>query len=216
LERDVRQLKSVQDLSTFQTFLKMCAHRAGQILNLSSLGIDCGITHNTAKAWLSVLEAGFIVFLLRPHHVNFRKRLVKAPKLYFHDTGLLCHLLGLKEPSPISFHPARGALFENLILADIHKRFSHAGETPPMSFWRDKSGHEVDCLLDLPQGPLALEIKSGRTVTDDFFPGLAYWLRLSRSSPQKAFVVFAGDRVHSRPEGTVVPWNGLKRIPGIP
>lgn len=216
LERDIRRLKNVHDLSAFQTFLKMCAHRAGQVLNLSALAVDCGITHNTAKSWLSVLEASFILFRLQPHHASFRKRLVKAPKIYFYDTGLLCHLLGLREPAQVPPHPARGALFENLIVAELTKRLTQAPEEPPLSYWRDKTGHEIDCLLRTPAGAVPVEIKSGRTVTDDFFSGLAYWLALSRVSPKKAFVIYGGDQTHHRPQGTVLPWSSLDRLPGLP
>lgn len=213
LERDVRLLKNVHDLSAFQTFLKMCAHRAGQTLNLSALALDCGVTHNTAKAWLSLLEAAFVVFRLPAHHANFRKQLVKSPKIYFHDTGLLCFLLGLRDHRQIAVHPSRGALFENLVLAELVKRRANAGEAPALSFWRDKTGHEVDCLARTPSGTLPIEIKSGRTVTDDFFAGLRYWTALSKSRQTKSFVVYGGDAVHVRRETTVLPWCSLDRLP---
>ncbi|WP_045222037.1 ATP-binding protein, partial [Desulfonatronum thioautotrophicum] len=172
LERDVRQLLKVQDLDSFQRFLRLCAGRSGQLLNLSSLAADCGITHNTARSWISVLEASFIVFRLRPHHVNFRKRLVKSPKLYFHDSGLLCWLLGIQNAEQIKTHPLRGAIFETLIVSEIKKTCLNRALNIDLYFWRDSNGREIDLVADSGGRLMPLEIKSGQTVNRDFFQNL--------------------------------------------
>ncbi len=166
LERDVRQLINVQDIGTFQRFLKLCAGRTGQLLNLSSLANDCGITHNTAKAWISVLEASYIVHLLPPHHRNFNKRLVKTPKLYFLDTGLAIWLLGIQNIDQLATHVQRGALFETWVISELLKARYNAGEASNLYFWRDRSGHEVDLLVDHGIHLSPLEIKSGQTIRE--------------------------------------------------
>ena len=163
LERDVRQLTAVRNVSQFQTFVKMCAARTGQLLNLSSLGADCGITSVTARQWLTVLEASYIVTLLQPHHRNFGKRLVKTPKLYFHDTGLAAWLLGIRDATTLNTHAARGALFENYVISELMKQRLNAGRPSDLYFWRDNLGNEVDVLIESAQGLQALEIKSGST-----------------------------------------------------
>jgi len=148
VERDLHQLIQVRDLKNFHLFLRMCAARTEQLLNLSSLANDCGITHNTAKAWLFVLEASYIVFLLQPHYRNFNKRLIKSPKLYFFDTGLVSWLLGIQEPSQITIHSLRGALFETWVVAELIKGRLHRGLQPNLYFWRDSTGNEVDVLAE--------------------------------------------------------------------
>ncbi len=209
LERDVRQIKNIVDLSQFQTFLKMCANRVGQLLNLSSLANDCGITHNTAKAWLSLLEASYIVFLLRPHHQNFNKRLVKMPKLYFYDTGILSSLLGIQTVEQLNNHYAKGALFENLILLEIIKsRYNH-GLIQDLYFWRDNHGHEVDCIIETASKLVAVEIKSGKTIVGDFFAGLAYWQALT-AKKIKSYLVYGGDVSQMRQTIDVMSWKQLK------
>ncbi|WP_244148897.1 DUF4143 domain-containing protein, partial [Desulfonatronum thioautotrophicum] len=182
LERDVRQLLKVQDLDSFQRFLRLCAGRSGQLLNLSSLAADCGITHNTAKSWISVLEASFIVFRLRPHHVNFRKRLVKSPKLYFHDSGLLCWLLGIQNAEQIKTHPLRGAIFETFIVSEIKRSCLNRALNIDLFFWRDSNGREIDLVADSGGRLMPLEIKSGQTVNRDFFQNLEHWVALAGDS----------------------------------
>ena len=146
LERDLRYFTQVGDLSTFKKFMGICAARIGQLLNLTSLARDCGISDATAKRWLSILEASYIVYLLQPYHNNLGKRLIKTPKLYFYDTGLACSLLGIKEKE-ISLHPLRGSLFEALIISEIIKWHLNHDEIPDIYFWRDSHGHEVDCII---------------------------------------------------------------------
>ncbi len=206
LERDVRQLIKVQDLSTFQRFLKLCAGRTGQLLNLSSLANDCGITHNTAKAWISVLEASYIVHLLPPHHQNFNKRLVKTPKLYFLDTGLATWLLGIQNSEQLTTYVQRGALFETWVISELLKARYNAGETSNLYFWRDRSGHEVDLLIDHGTHLSPLEIKSGQTINRDYFKGLEFWKNLAGDNGGKAWLVYGGDTRQSRSDATVLPW----------
>lgn len=179
IERDVRQLLNVLNLEVFQRFVRLCAGRSGQILSLSSLASDCGITHNTAKAWISVLEASYVLFLLRPHHANFNKRLVKAPKLYFYDTGLMCWLLGLQGPEQLAAHPLRGAIFETYVVSELRKYVLNRGEPVQFYFWRDSNGNEVDLLIEANGQLIPIEIKSGQTLNRDFFTSLKRWLKLA-------------------------------------
>ena len=172
VERDVRTLTNIGDLDAFTRFLGLCAGRAGSLLNLSALGADAGVTHVTAKRWISILRAGYVIDLLRPHSENFGKRLVRAPKLYFTDTGLLCRLLGVRSPGDLRLHPLRGAIFENLIVSELRKVFLHRGERPPIWFWRDSRGREVDVLVDLGTRRIPFEAKAGETVPSDAFKGL--------------------------------------------
>jgi uncharacterized protein len=205
LERDVRQMVNVRDLSTFQRFLRMCASRTGQLLNLSSLATDCGITHNTAKAWISVLEAGYIVHLLLPHHANFGKRLIKTPKLYFLDPGLASWLLGIQRPDQLATHPMRGPLFETWVVSELLKARFNQGKASNLFFWRDRTGHEVDVLIDTGSGLIPVEIKSGATITNDFFSGLRFWQELSGGT-DPAILVYGGDQEQQRSGTRVIPW----------
>jgi uncharacterized protein len=158
IERDVRQQIKVLDLETFQRFVRLCAGRCGQLLNLSSLATECGITHNTAKAWISVLEASYLVFQLRPHHTNFNKRLVKTPKLYFYDTGLAARLLGIRTAEQLVNHPLRGNLFETFVVAELVKSRLNRGESHGLYFWRDSSGNEVDVIAERGNHLMPIEI----------------------------------------------------------
>jgi predicted AAA+ superfamily ATPase len=206
VERDVRLVKNITDLGLFQRFVKLLAGRIGQVLNLSSLAVDAGISHNTARAWIGLLEAGYIVFLLKPHHKNYRKRLVKAPKLYFYDSGLASYLLGVRDEAQMDGHYLKGALFEGLILAEFLKYFLNRGLEPDLHYWRDKTGHEVDALVDSREGPVPVEMKSGKTVTPAYFEGLAYWSRLAGIDPAKGFVIYGGEEIQARSSGTLLGW----------
>lgn len=215
LERDLHQLIHVRDLSTFQRFLRLCAGRAGQMLNLSALAIECGITHNTAKAWISVLEASFILHLLRPHHRNFSKRLVKTPKLYFCDTGLACWLLGVQTPAQMALHPLRGALFENWVVSELLKGRFNRGLPSNLFFWRDSTGNEVDVLLEQGDRITPVEIKSGRTVNEEWFAGLRRWVALAGDIAHTPFLVYGGDKEQRRSGLTVLPWTGIEAIAAV-
>jgi predicted AAA+ superfamily ATPase len=172
LERDVRDIAAVHSLSLFQRFLRLAAARCGQLLNLASLANDCGVALNTVKSWIAILEASYLVFLLRPHHRNFGKRLIKTPKLYFLDTGIAAHLLGIATPEQLDAHPLRGHLFENMIVAEYWKAGMNAGRTDALYFWRDSTGNEVDLLIEDGMQLILIEIKSGATVNADFLRGL--------------------------------------------
>lgn len=211
IERDVRQLLSVKELSTFQRFVRMCAARTGQILNLTSLGNDCGITHNTAKAWLSVLEASYLVFLLYPHYRNFGKRLVKSPKLYFYDTGLAAWLLNIQDAGHLSVHPARSSLLESLVVSELLKSRFNRGLVSNLFFWRDNTGTEVDIIAEKGNKLIPVEVKSGQTVTQDYFAGLNKWGKISGGSA-KPYLVYGGDESMVRAGVNVISWRDMQEI----
>lgn len=208
LERDVRDLTSVRDLITFQRFLRLCAARTGQLLNLSSLAIDCGIAQSTATAWLSILEASYIVFRLTPHFANFGKRLIKAPKLYFHDTGLASFLLGIQTPEQLATHAARGALFETMVVAEYLRARLNRGDVSNLYFWRDSSGNEVDLLLDEAGILHPVEIKSGQTVAGDMFKSLKKWQAIAESTVEP-HLVFGGEGMYIRSGVHVAGWREM-------
>ena len=212
VERDVRQLINVRDLSTFQRFLKMCAARSGQLLNLSSLASDCGITHNTASAWISVLEASYIIHLLRPHYRNFNKRMVKAPKLYFCDAGLAGWLLGIRNVEDIAFHAQRGSLFETLIVTEFLKYCWNEGVPSNLFFWRDSKGLEIDLLLERGESLMPIEIKSGATIASDFMDNLKKWSGLANNPDQPLWLIYGGDRQFVVDNTQIVPWRQLDQV----
>lgn len=210
IERDVRTIQNIGNLQDFQRLLSLCANRVGQLINLTSLANDCGLSHNTVKSWISVLEASFIVFLLKPHFKNFNKRLVKTPKLYFNDTALVCYLLGIKKESDIINHYNRGPLFENYIISEIVKYFYNKGESPPVYFWRNKTGHEIDCLIDKGKELIPVEIKSGETVNNDFFRNIKYWNTLADS--RESYLIYGGSENQKRSIATVLSWENLNSL----
>lgn len=207
LQRDVRDLLNVGDSESFGRFARLCAGRSGQLLNTSSLAADAGISHTTARRWLSILEASFIVYLLRPHHRNFNKRLVKSPKLYFVDTGLLCYLLRVRSPEELVTHAARGAIFETWVVGEILKNYHNRGVEPDIYFWRDSAGHEIDLLIDEGASQIPVEIKSGQTVAGDFFRDLDYWRTLAGQPDASAALVYGGDESFKRRGVSVVAWS---------
>jgi len=209
VERDVRQIIAIENLSTFQHFVRLCAGRIGQILNLTSLGNDCGISHVTARSWLSLLEASYIVFTLQPHYKNFSRRLIKSPKLYFYDTGLACSLLKISNSEQVTDHYLRGGLFENLVISEMFKSVYNIGQEPHIYFWRDSQGHEIDCLLEEGNNLIPVEIKSGYTITSDYFTALSYWSNLAETDPQNNYVVYPGNDEQVRAKGTVVSWRNI-------
>lgn len=206
VERDVRDLLNVGDIETFGRFVRLCAGRCGQLLNLASLGADCGVSHATARRWVSVLEASFLLHLLRPHHANFGKRLVKSPKLYFLDTGLLCYLLRIRAPDDLAAHPNRGAVFETFLFSELLKAYIHTGAEPDMYFWRDSTGHEVDFLLDRGIDMIAVEAKSGETFTGDSLKGLEYWRAMTNKSDCQTVLVYGGESSFLRNGTRVYSW----------
>jgi len=212
LERDVRALLNVRDLGTFQRFLGLCAGRTGQLVNTTALANQCGITHNTAKAWLSVLEAGYLVHLLKPHHRNFNKRLVKTPKLYFLDVGLAASLLGIQDAHMMTLHPLRGALFETWVVSELLKSRFNRGKRSNLFFWRDRSGNEMDLILERGRELVPVEIKSGATVNRDYFKGMDRWEALSGDTETPKWVVYGGMDRQSRGQTEVLPWTELGEL----
>lgn len=212
IERDVRQLVAVRNLTQFQTFVKMCAARSGQLLNLTSLGADCGISSVTAKQWLSVLEASYIVSLLQPLHRNFGKRLVKAPKLYFCDVGLAAWLLGIRDATSLDTHAARGALFETYVVSELMKQRLNAGQPRDLYFWRDSAGNEVDVVIESAQGLQAIEIKSGSTFASDWTDGLKKWQKFAGEESIQPSLVFGGTDSHEREGVQVWGWPALGKL----
>lgn len=215
LERDVRSIINIGDLIAFQTFLRLSAGRSGQLVNLQSMGADAGVTHVTAKAWLSVLEAGYVAWRLPPFHANVSKRLIKTPKLHFLDTGLVCHLLGIRSPDQLREHPLRGAVFETWVTSEILKARAHRGHSPNLFFFRDRKGAEVDLVVDLGASVLAIQAKSGSTVAADFHDGFSEFESVIQVSRPKSrisnFLVYGGDESQKRSRATVVPWSEIDR-----
>lgn len=209
IERDVRTITNVRDLSTFQKFLKLCAGRNGQMLNYTSLSNDCGIDQKTTKSWISILEASYIIYLLHPHYVNFNKRLVKQPKLYFYDTGLLCSLLGIEKPEQIETHYSKGAIFEAFVISEYIKARKHSGLQTNAYFWRDNVGHEIDLLIEKASEKIAIEIKSGETINDAFFKNLQFYHKISQNDINNNFLIYSGREFQKRKGGYVLPWNGF-------
>jgi uncharacterized protein len=210
VERDARLLLNIGDLEAFQSFVQMCAGRVGQLLNLSALGADCGITHNTARSWLSVLETSFLTFRLHPYHANVGSRLTKTPKLYFHDTGLVCFLLGIRHPEQLREHPLRGAIFENWVVSELFKERVHRGHQPDMHFLRDHKGFEIDLLIADGERWLAVEVKSAKTVAPDFFAAIETLPRRLTLPPAvrrlHRAVVYGGDETRTQRGVQVTPW----------
>ncbi len=212
VERDVRQALNVRDLTLFSRFLALCAGSVGQLLNASRLGADCGLNHGTVRQWLSVLEASFVLYRLPPHHQNFRKRLVKTPKIYFLDTGLALRLLGIESPDQLITHPLRGALFENWVMAELLKGRFNRGKKSNLYFWRDNIGLEVDVLAESGGRLTPVEIKSGQTLTDDWFRSLNKWSELAGESAAPGLLVYGGSDPWKRGGVGIIPWRNLDQL----
>ncbi len=209
VERDVRQLKNISNLSQFLKLLRLCAGRTGQLLNLTALSNDCGIDQKTVAAWLSVLQTSYIIYLLKPYHTNFNKRIIKTAKLYFYDTGVACSLSGISNTRQIATHAAKGPLFENMIVSELLKERFNAGAADNLYYWRDKTGNEIDILTDNAGKLTAIELKAGETVSPDFFKGIEYFSSLKTGTVQK-LLVYGGNQEQKRSNGTIVkPWNKL-------
>ena len=212
VERDLRQLAAVHDLQRFGRFARLCAGRVGQILNLSSLGNDAGVSHATARAWIDLLQTSYIVHLLPPWFTNTGKRLIKSPKLYFNDVGLACWLLGLREPEQVSRDPLLGGLFENFVVMEALKSRFNRSESGEMYFYRDANGQEVDLLLPEGRRFAAVEIKAGATVNPDYFRGLSAWARTYADAYGRGCVVYGGDAGQARSDYPVVRWRELEQV----
>jgi predicted AAA+ superfamily ATPase len=208
VERDLRMLINVKDLSKFEVFLKLCAGRTGQILNLSSLGNDCGVNHATIKSWISVLEASYIVKLLRPYYKNFNKRLVKSPKLYFLDTGLASFLLDIQNETQLKAHPLKGALFESFVIAELLKQRFNAGKPDNLYYFRDNVGNEVDLVCDNGKNVDQVEIKAGQTISGDFFKNIRFFSALNKDV-RKSYLIYGGRESYIREAIHITGWQDI-------
>ncbi len=215
LERDARQVTAIKDLGTFQLFLKMCAARCGQAINYTSFANDCGISPNTAKEWLNILEASFIIFKLHPYYKNYSKRLIKSPKLYFYDTGVACSLLGMTSAEALVTHSVRGGLFESWVISEIQKRCANAHRPAPLYYWRNSQGVEIDLIVEEVEALTALEIKSGKTVNKSFFKNLDQFAQYAGPDIRHRYLVYGGDREHVRNGVQVLPWRGRLPAPSL-
>ncbi|MCB9493708.1 MAG: ATP-binding protein [Epsilonproteobacteria bacterium] len=213
VERDARLVINIANLVTFQRFLKLCAGRVGQLLNYTSLANDCGISVNTARAWISLLEASYIIWLVPPFYKSFNRRVVRTPKLHFYDPGLVCALLGVESVDALYGHSMRGAIFETFVLSELVKYRFNQGKKANCYFWRDARGHEVDCLLEYGDRIVPIEIKSALTINQGFFEPLIAWHQLVASEQDcKGYLVYAGDEMYERKHATVVGWSDIDKI----
>ncbi len=212
VQRDVLQITKITDGVMFTNFLKLLAGRVGQLLNLSSIANDVGVAVNTIKAWVHILEVSYIIYLLRPHHNNFSKRLVQMPKIYFIDTGLLCYLLQIEKPAQIKTHFAIGGIFENYTIVELLKNRYNNAKLPNTFFWRDKNGHEVDVIVETANQLVPVEIKSSLTKSLHFFDGLNYYRNLAKTKSKKCFVVYGGHEKLILKDGTMLPWNNMEEL----
>jgi len=209
LERDVRDIMKVRDLSKFQLFLKLCAGRHGQLLNIESLAVDCGISGTAATQWFSILEASYICYRLRPYRKNYNKRLVKTPKLFFYDSAIVCHLLEIESPQHLAMHVSRGHIFEGFILSEIIKSYTNRGREAPVYFWRDHSGLEVDIIVERPENISAIEVKSGMTFDRDFLTSLKKWQTISGTDFKNLQLIYAGSEPFIHQDISILPWDNF-------
>jgi predicted AAA+ superfamily ATPase len=211
IERDVRQIKNITNLLVFERFIRLLAGRTGQELNYSSLSVEVGVDVKTIQSWIGILESSYIIYLLKPYHKNYNKVLVKRPKLYFYDTGLACSLLGITQLFHLENHPLRGALFETLIMTEILKMKEHRGADSRLFYWRDKTGREIDLLIEKANEVCPLEIKAGKTFQTDFLKSIRYWMKLT--GHKNARIIYAGNQSQTRSDGVIVsPWQKIKDI----
>lgn len=213
LQRDVRQLIKVKDLSKFHLFLKLCAGRHGQLINLSEIGSACGISHTTVGEWINLLELSYIIFRLQPYYRNFNKRLVKSPKLYFYDSGLVCHLLGIETAEHAKLHAARGALFEGYVISEIAKQYYAKAKTPNLYFWNSHQGFEVDLLIEKGEMLSAVEIKSSATFSNSFVQQLNKWKKIDETqSHSPCYVAYSGEESFKIKEIQIISYKDLESL----
>lgn len=207
VERDIRQLVNVNNLRTFENFMKVIASQSGQLVNYATISSTVGVSLPTVKNWLSLLETSGIVFILQPHHRSFSKRVVKTPKLFFTDTGLLCFLLSIRNSKDLKSYPLYGNIFETFIISEIYKRICHISEIPPIYFWRDRTGNEIDLLVDFGAQLFPIEIKASRTYSTSFKDNMVKWFNLKGNTQLEGLILFNGDRVFGQSTPTpTAPW----------
>ena len=211
LERDVRKLINVKDLSIFGNFLKLLAGRSGQILNMNSLSDDCGISPNTIRSWVSILEASYIIKRVSPYYKNLNKRLIKAPKIHFLDSGLLCYLLGITEPEQLVTHPLRGAIFESYIVSEVYKYYYHNGIPDSIYYFRDYQGHEVDLLIENSLSINLIEIKSSATFQENYLKGLKYFEKNYTGAITKS-LIYGGEEIYKYKDTDILNWKNVSGL----
>jgi len=208
IEKDVRQIKNITDLIVFERFIKLLAGRTGQELNNSALAVETGVDVKTIQSWIGILESSFIIYLLKPHHKNFNKTIVKRPKVYFYDTAIVCYLLGIRNTSQLNTHPLRGAIFEGMVVTELIKKRTNSGLPINLFYWRDKTGHEIDIIVDDMGQLLPIEIKSGKTVNTEFFKNIYYWSKLTDA--KKSILLYAGEQNQKRSIGIeILNWRSI-------
>lgn len=212
LERDVRQIKNITNLDLFSRFIQLCAGRTGQLMNISSIGNEIGVTDNTIKSWFSVLEASFIIYMLKPFYKNFNKRIVKSRKLYFIDSGLASSLLNIRNINQMETHFLKGGLFENLVIIEVLKYFFNKGEIPQLYYWRDNKGNEIDLILEIDNKLFAIEIKASQTISSHFFYNLNYFEKIVDKTEIKKIIVYSGYQYQYRNDIHIIPWNRIADI----
>lgn len=211
IERDVRQLKNISNLLQFEKFMALLAARCAKELNVNELSNETGVDNKTITSWLSILQTSFIIYLMKPHFKNFNKTIVKRPKLFFYDTGIICSLLGIKEQNHLNTHPQRGYIFENMVINEFVKKKSNKGETINLYYWRDKTGHEIDLLMDDARELIPIEIKSGKTILNEYMNNIKYYKNLSNC--KKSFVLYGGDESQKRSNNiSIMNWRGFEKI----
>jgi len=216
IERDVRQLINIKDLSLFKRFLRLCAARNAQLINYTELATSCGITQKTLSSWLSVLEASYIIYFLKPHFKNFNKRLVKSSKLYFYDSGLCARLLGIQNIDQLSIHPFRGQLFEGFIITEFIKEYYNIKQEPDIYFWRNNKGKEIDLIIEKNNQLIPIEIKSGQTITTSFFNNLKYFSKIAGQHILHSGLIYGGQETFIRNQFHITSWQDTIKLASMP
>jgi len=211
IERDVRQIINIKDIRLFETFLKILAGRSGQLLNTNNIATECGISHNTVKSWIAVLEASFIIFILPPYYKNINKRLIKMPKMYFYDTGLLCYLLSIYKDNHLESHPLKGSIFETYVISEMLKNYWNNSQPTPFYFYRDHQGNEVDLLIEEANNLQLLEIKSSQTLNDSFYKGMYYLDKIYSLNTSKTLVYGGAKDDEKYKDIRVLNWENIDK-----
>lgn len=211
VERDVRKIINIKDIHAFQKFIKLCAGRIGQVLNINNLCNETGVTHNTLKSWIGILESSHLIYLLQPYYENLGKRIIKSPKLYFVDVGLACYLLGIKSTEHLAPHPLRGMLFENMVVMDLVKNQANNSQDPDIYFYRDNNQNEVDIIFEHEGNLIPIEIKSSETFNKNFLKGIQYFMNLTKKA-KIGYIIYAGNPIGGTEDIKILNFKDTKKI----